>query len=261
MSTFNDLLTIVKQLRDPATGCPWDIAQTSSSLIPNMIEEIYEVVEAIEENNPTGLCEELGDSLLHLVFQAQLAEEAHQFTIHEVLAAICQKLITRHPHVFTDTSTTTLTPEAVKQNWETIKQHEKKYTRKSVLEGIPKNMPALIQAHRVQEKAANVGFDWDTYHPTIDKINEELQEVKDEITKQENNQSHKLAEEIGDLFFTCVNLSRKLGIDAETALRASTQKFTDRFAKVEQLCKEQNINMHNVGIEKLDELWELVKKI
>jgi len=260
MSTFNDLLTIVRQLRHPATGCPWDIAQTPTSLIPNMIEEIYEVVEAIENSDHTGICEELGDSLLHLVFQAQLAEEANQFTIHDVLTAICQKLITRHPHVFTNPSTNTLTPETVKQNWETIKQHEKKYTRQSVLEGIPKNMPALIQAHRVQEKAANVGFDWDTYPPTIDKIHEEIQEVKDEIHKQETHQPHKLAEEIGDLFFACVNLSRKLGIDAETALRASTQKFTQRFAKVEQLCKQQNINMHEVGIEKLDELWELAKK-
>jgi len=262
MSNFEKLTNIIHQLRDPNTGCPWDIKQTPQSLIPNIIEEVYEAVEAIEDNDSTHLCEELGDILLHIIFQAEIATEKGDFTIDDVIDAICDKLISRHPHIFAKENYETYTPQMVKQNWERLKQKEKKYTRESVLDGIPKSMPALIVAHRMQEKVAHVGFDWDTYHPTIDKIFEEVAEVKAEIAKLESGENDKqhLQEEIGDMFFACVNLSRKLNIDAESALRQSNEKFKARFAKVEQLCKEQNINMLEVGIEKLDEIWEYIKK-
>ena len=267
MTAFENLVHIIKTLRHPETGCPWDKKQTSASLIPNFIEEVYEAVEAIEDKNYNDLCEELGDVMLHIIFQIQLAEEQNKFTLDDVMQKICDKLITRHPHIFGDLK---VKDEAeVKQNWELIKLSEKKKSRKSVLDGIPKNMPALIQASRIQEKAAHIGFDWDTYEPVLDKIYEEIEEVKAEIAISLHGKGSipnsefltpNLEMELGDLFFAVVNLSRKLKIDSESALRKSNQKFKDRFQKLESLCEKENINMNEVGLEKLDELWEFIKK-
>ena len=258
MKKIKELIEIIAQLRHPETGCPWDRKQNSASLVPNFIEEVYEAVEAIEDEDSAGLCEELGDVLLHVIFQIQLAAEQGKFTMDDVLSQIIDKLIRRHPHIFGDKE---VSGEAeVKYNWEKIKLTEKKANRQSVLEGVPRSMPALIQAHRIQEKAAHVGFDWDDTAPVFDKIQEEIQEVKDELDKFHSGQIHALEEEIGDLYFAVVNLSRKLHIDGESALRKSTQKFKDRFMRLESLCKEQNISMNEVGLEKLDELWEFIKK-
>ena len=264
MKSINDLEEILRKLRDPETGCNWDKKQTSASLVPNFIEEVYEAVEAIEDKNYDSLCEELGDILLHVVFQAHIAEDMKEFTFSDVIDRITSKLIRRHPHVFppltfidqVEQGNKLSIPE-IKQNWEKIKLTEKEGTRKSVLEGVPRNLPALIQAHRIQEKAAAVGFDWDNIEPVFAKIQEEILEVKAEI---KSNDHEKLIDEIGDLFFATVNLSRMLKIDAESALRQSNEKFKKRFQIVEQLCLERNINMNEVGLDVLDELWEISKK-
>jgi MazG family protein len=268
---FDKLVEIITKLRDPVAGCPWDIKQTSASLIPNMIEEIYEAVEAIENQNHVNLCEELGDILLHVVFQVQLATEQKHFNMNDVLNRVNEKLVRRHPHVFGESTINNPNAEQVKQNWELIKLAEKDSTRESVLGGVPLSMPALIVAHRMQEKAAHVGFDWPDIEPVFEKIYEEISEVRDEIARSvavpsdtiyANNELQKanLELEIGDLLFSVVNLARKLNIDSETALRRANDKFKNRFQKLELLTIEKNINMSEVGLEKLDELWELIKK-
>jgi len=251
---FNELLNIVIKLRDPENGCPWDKKQTSESLIPNFIEELYEMIEAIENKDFTHLSEEIGDILLHIALQIAIASERNAFSSEEVFRKICEKLIRRHPHIFENTKADTV--QEVKYNWEKIKLQEKKH-RKSVLEGIPSAMPALILAQRTQEKAASVGFDWDSHVPVFDKISEETQEIKEAISSK--NQDH-IEEEIGDLLFSVVNLSRKLGFDAETALRKANLKFSHRFKKVEQHYKNQDVNMENLSLEELDDTWNKIKK-
>ena len=298
MSQFKELKKIVDQLRHPETGCPWDKKQTSKSLIPNFIEEIYEAVEAIEEEDNDLLKEELGDILLHIMLQVKIAEEKEVFTLDDVIKNINNKLLRRHPHIFKSSSEELLpilstlngeieegivkinTSEEAKYNWEKIKLQEKKKERKSVVDGVPKKLPALIQAQRIQEKAASVGFDWNSYEPVFEKIVEEIEEVKTEIklsqiekTLSYENGEHSSLEldvnsqnlsslemEIGDLLFAVVNLSRKLKIDSETALRISTEKFKKRFIKVEKLCEEKQINMEELDLKTLDELWETIKK-
>ena len=271
---FTQLQDILKALRHPETGCPWDREQTPKSLIPNFIEEIYEAVEAIEDNDNELLVEELGDILLHIMLQVQIAEENNHFTIDDILSYLNNKLIRRHPHVFNVSAvppSSVKTPSNAKQNWEKIKQTEKKEGRQSVLDGVPRNLPALIQAHRIQEKAASVGFDWASYEPVFDKIQEEIDEVKMEINRTGELRSphrngelrsppeNNLEEELGDLLFSVVNLSRKLKFDSETALRKSTEKFKTRFKKLEKLAKDEGINMIDEDIEVLDILWERVK--
>ncbi|MCL2063373.1 MAG: nucleoside triphosphate pyrophosphohydrolase [Candidatus Cloacimonetes bacterium] len=260
MLLFDEFVNIVNKLRDPEKGCPWDIKQTSKSLIPNFIEEVYEAVEAIEESDDTLLLEELGDILLHVMLQAKIAEEKGVFTLDDVLKSINNKLIRRHPHVFADLEIET--SDQAKLNWERIKLQEKKKERKSVLEGVPKNLPALIQAQRIQEKAASVGFDWDSIEPIFEKIKEEIDEVKAEIDPPLPHLAKRgnLEMEIGDLFFAVVNLSRKLKIDSESALRLSNEKFKTRFNKVEKLCEEKQLNMLEMDLKALDELWDIVKK-
>ncbi len=252
---FERLYEIVERLRDPETGCPWDLKQTSKSLIPNFIEELYETIEAIEHEDGVHLSEELGDLLLHIVLQIKIAAEQGLFEAHEVFDKICDKLILRHPHIFSDT--TAKDAETVKQNWEKIKLEEKRHERQSILEGIPEAMPALIVAQRTQDKASSIGFDWPTIDPIFEKLIEETDELKEAI---KNDHAENIEEEIGDLLFTIVNLSRKLGFDAETALRASSKKFTNRFKKVEEHYKKNHLDMGNSSLEELDEVWDAVKQ-
>lgn len=251
MKSFQKFVDIVAALRDPETGCPWDIKQTATSLVPNFIEELYEVIEAIEEQDDEALCEELGDLLLHIVFQAQIASEAGRFDINEVLAAITNKLIRRHPHVFGDVSVNDA--NSVKMNWERIKLQEKT-ERESVLDGIPKAMPALIHAERTQEKAASVGFDWPDLPPVLAKIDEEREELYEALNA---NDPEAIKEELGDLLFSIVNLSRKLGVDAEAALKDTTRKFYRRFRYVEEQYSKTDI--HEASLEELDKHWETAK--
>ena len=253
MKEFDRLVQIVADLRNPETGCPWDKIQTHKSLVPNFIEELYESIEAIESGDMKDLQEELGDLMLHIVMQSRIAEETGDFEMSEVLRGINEKLIRRHPHIFGDEKVKDA--KEVKLNWEQIKLKEKTH-RKSALEGVPRGMPKLIVAQRMQEKAAAVGFDWDNHHQVFDKLSEEIAELKEAI--EEEDPVH-IEEELGDLLFTVVNLSRKLGIDAEMALSGTNRKFERRFKQVEEIYKDKKTKMHDSNLEQLDEVWEAVK--
>ncbi|HOT39920.1 MAG TPA: nucleoside triphosphate pyrophosphohydrolase [Candidatus Syntrophosphaera sp.] len=254
MKEFQKLVDIIAQLRDPVSGCPWDIKQTPQSLIPNMVEELYEVVEAIEDGDNVALMEELGDLLLHIVMQAQLASESGAFNIIDVLNHINDKLVRRHPHVFGELELKDA--DTVKKNWERLKKAEKQ-ERKSVLEGIPRALPALIYAQRMQEKAASVGFDWDDVPPILEKIDEETKELKSALETQDQT---RIKEEVGDLLFTIVNLARKLHLDAESALKETARKFSKRFQYIEEQYRQNGENINEASLEELNSFWELSKK-
>lgn len=255
MKELDELIDIIAKLRDPEQGCQWDLKQTHESLVPNFIEEMYEVVEAIEASDKELLCEELGDLLLHIAMQARIAEEHGDFTMAEICLGISQKIVRRHPHIFGTAPGGDA--NQVKQNWERIKLIEKKQTRLSVLEGIPKSLPALILAWRTQEKAASVGFDWPDEMPVFDKMKEEELEF---LEAWESKDQAKMQEELGDMLFTIVNLARKLNIDAEAALRQTTQKFERRFQQIESFYRERGEQIHDRPLEELDQVWDAVKK-
>ena len=255
MKEFDKLVEVIEKLRDKENGCPWDLEQTHESLIPNFIEELYESVEAIESKDYTHLSEELGDLMLHIIMQAQIAKEAGEFEIEEVLSKINTKLIRRHPHVFADGHATDA--NGVKMNWERIKFEEKKKSRKSAIDGIPRAMPALIVAQRMQEKAASVGFDWPDVEPAVDKIKEEIHEFVDAFQQKDIEE---MQNELGDMLFSIVNISRKLGFDTESALRRTIDKFDNRFRKVEEHYRKNKKNMLDASLEQLDEIWEIAKK-
>lgn len=254
MQEFDQLTDIIARLRDPVSGCPWDIKQTPESLVPNFIEELYEVVEAIEDNDDESLAEELGDLMLHIVFQTQIASEEGRFGMRDVLVKIAEKLVRRHPHVFGDLSLADA--DAVKLNWERLKKKEKAH-RKSVLEGIPRALPALIYAQRTQEKAASVGFDWQSLTPILDKLDEERAELEEALASE--NADH-IREELGDLLFTMVNLARKLHIDAESALKECTRKFNRRFNFIEDHYQTRGEDIHEASLEELDRIWNQAKE-
>ena len=242
-NNLDKLITIVKKLRSP-DGCDWDKEQTHRSLVPYLLEETYEVIESIEQKNFEALKEELGDLLLHVIFQIDISEENKEFKINDVIDGICQKLIRRHPHIFYDKND----PRYKKGDWELSKQKEK--NRNSVLDGVPIALPGLIRASRIQEKAAAVGFDWKKKEQVLLKVDEEIGELKDAII---NNQG--IEEELGDVLFTIVNLSRHLNYDSESSLKKSIDKFSDRFKRIEKDLKTKNINMKNLSLGELDEIW------
>ena len=241
----------IMELLRSARGCPWDREQTHRSLKPYVIEEAYEVAEALEEENREKLQEELGDLLLQVVFHAQIAREEGSFTFREVVNGICEKLIRRHPHVFAEELINSSTE--VKNNWEMIKQQEK--GKKSVIEGIAKTLPALKKAQKVGEKAAHLGFDWENFHDVFPKIYEELEELKESLMEEATRQE----EELGDLLFSVVNLARKLGIEAEEALNKTVNKFIHRFLKMEEIARQRGLNLREMDLTALDELWNLAK--
>jgi MazG family protein len=252
MKEFDKLLEIMNKLRDLDKGCPWDLKQTPESLRPRMIEEVYEIAEAISENDQEALKEELGDLLLHIVFQAKIAEEKGDFNIQDILSHINQKLIRRHPHIFK--STKVKDAEDVEHNWEKIKKEEKSHKdRNSILEGLPKSLPSLIKAERLQSKAASVGFDWDNVEDAVEKLEEEIREFKEEYYK---NDHEKIAEELGDILFAITNIARKLNIDPEFALNESIKKFIQRFNYIEHNLKD---NLFNSDLKEMDRLWEEAK--
>jgi|SRR5690554_1591442 len=254
MSEFDKFKKVIAALRHPETGCPWDLKQTSKSLISGMIEEVYEVAEAIAREDEKGLKEELGDCLLHIMLQAQIAKEEGKFTIEDVISGITDKMVRRHPHIFGDDVLTD--PQEVKMRWEQIKLEEKG-ERESVLDGIPEAMPGLLQGQRMQEKAASIGFDWSNAEPVFAKIQEEIAEVKAEIINQDKA---KLEAELGDLLFSVINLARKLNIDSETAIKVANRKFSTRFRRVEAELKQAGIEANEKSLEELDKIWESVKK-
>lgn len=249
-SEFERLLQIVAILRGPE-GCAWDRAQTPASLTPYLMEEAYEVVESIQDGDPQRLKEELGDLLLHIVFQSDIARENRQFTMAEVLKNINAKLIRRHPHVFGDLQTDNV--QTIKQNWEAIKLNE---GRNSLMEGLPRTLPALLQARRVQERASQVGFDWENIAGVREKLSEEIQELDAAIAKGDREA---VAEELGDLLFTIVNLGRFLNLDPEEALRRAVNKFVARFKALEAELAAQGKSWKDSSLYELDTIWNRVK--
>lgn len=249
---LGELVTIVKKLRSPA-GCEWDKQQTSETLIPYLLEEAYEVAESIMDNSSSSLKEELGDLLLHVVFQAVLAEEKDEFSINNVIVSINKKLIKRHPHVF-DKDLLSKDVESIKKNWELNKKNEK--NRNSILDGIPKSLPSLIASERLQDKASSVGFEWENYQDVINKIYEELKELK--LGIKDNNQKN-IEEELGDILIGVVNLSRFLNVSAEVAMQKSNKKFYKRFTTMEKFITKDKKEIDKLSLAELDIYWEKVK--
>lgn len=253
--TLDPLTDVMAKLRSPG-GCVWDIEQTHASLRRNLIEEVYEVIEAIDLRDAALLCEELGDLLLQVVFHARMAEEAGHFSMQDVTDGITAKLIRRHPHVFGDI--TVRDAGEVVLNWDAIKQQEKAKERTSVLDGVPKDLPSLMKAYKLQHKAAKVGFDWDNISFVWDKIREEIAEVKIAIEKGEQTE---IEEEFGDCLFSFVNLARFLEIDAEVALGRTNRKFRRRFSHMEDTLRERGLKWADMTLESLDALWEDAKAL
>ena len=251
---FYDLVEIMKVLRSP-DGCPWDKVQTHHSIRQDFIEETYEAIEAIDTNNTELLREELGDVMMQVIFHANMEEEVGSFDIADVIDEVAKKLIFRHPHVFADTIADT--PEQVLTNWDKIKMDSKEQkTQAQVLDSVSKALPALMYSQKIQHKAAKVGFDFEKTEDALEKISEELSELTDAI---KDNNIDNMSEELGDLLFSVVNVSRFIKVDSEKALYDATLKFKDRFSKVEQLCAQRSINMAEAPISVLDSLWDEVK--
>lgn len=242
-----ELLAVLKKLRSPG-GCPWDREQTTHSLIPYLLEETYEVIESIENKNYQALREELGDLLLHVLFQVEIAEENEWFTLKDCVASLNRKLVERHPHVFTGQQAEG--DLHAKQNWEAVKQKAKR--RSSRLDGIPRQLPALTRARRIQEKAAYVGFDWKEIDQVWEKVREEFSEL---YGAHQNSDQDALEEELGDLLFSLVNLGRFLGLSAEEALRRTIGKFEYRFRSIEQELKARGKTPEEATLEEMDEIW------
>lgn len=244
---LRQLVAVVARLRSDQ-GCPWDRQQTPASLIPYLLEETYEVIESIEADNPQSLKEELGDLLLHIVFQSRIAEERQQFTLAESIQAVVEKLIRRHPHVFGEVQMGS-TAE-IRQRWETAKQREK--GRESLLDGVPRTLPALTRARRLQEKAAAVGFDWPHITEVWDKVAEELEELRAAQTAADPDA---ITEEFGDVLFSLVNLGRFLHLSAEETLRQAMAKFEYRFHGIEQELARRGRRLDETSLEEMDAIW------
>jgi XTP/dITP diphosphohydrolase len=245
---FIRLVKIMDELREK---CPWDKKQTIESLRQLTIEETYELVDAITENDWENLKEELGDLMLHLVFYAKIANEKNEFTLGEVIDGVCEKLITRHPHIYGDVKVEN--EEDVKQNWEKIKLKEGK---KSVLSGVPKSLPALVKAIRIQEKSKQVGFEWENADQVWEKVTEEIEELKLAIVSKNISD---IEDEMGDVLFSMVNYARFLNVDAENALERTNKKFMLRFAKMEAYAAKEQKHLHDMDLESLDKLWNMAK--
>ncbi|MFZ7234677.1 nucleoside triphosphate pyrophosphohydrolase [Avibacterium avium] len=252
---IQDFLQLIAQLRNPNGGCPWDLEQTYQSMIPCLLEESYEVVEAIEQQNTENLREELGDLLLQVVFFSQLAKEDKLFTFDDVVNEVAEKILRRHPHVFGEEKAHN--EQEALSHWNKIKAEENK-TRQSILDNIPHAFPALMRAEKLQKRCAKVGFDWDNVQPVIAKVQEELQEVQAELARPQQDQA-KIEEEIGDLLFAVANLSRHLHCSPEETLRKANQKFERRFRQLETLAQQQGKSLQNSTLEELDALRDKVK--
>ncbi len=258
--SIEKLRWIMSQLRDPETGCPWDIKQNFTSITAHTIEEAYEVVDAIEQNDFAELNKELGDLLFQVIFYSQLGQEQQLFDFDSVVDSICEKLIRRHPHVFGDVD---LNSDAqIKANWENEKSKERQNKNQqkdlSILADIPKNLPALSQAAKIQKRCSHVGFDWHNINDVFAKIEEEVLEVKDEL-EAENICQAALSEELGDLMFAVVNLCRHIKEDPETLLRRANQKFTHRFHGVEEQVRQSKRDFSQHDLAQLEQYWQQVK--
>ena len=252
---FNRLVEIMRRLRAPG-GCPWDAEQTHDSLKRYLVEECYEVIEAIDNNDAGHLKEELGDLMLQPVFHGVIAEETGQFTIDEIIDTVCAKLIRRHPHVFGGMEIRDSLEQI--ENWEKIKQSEKKTPQPSVLSGLPPDLPSLLKAQKIAEKAARVGFDWKKTEYVIEKVQEEMEELSEAI--KTGNTKH-IKWELGDLLFSIVNLGRFLEVNSEDALRESINRFTHRFSHIEETMRNKGIDLQDTTLEEMETLWIEAKRI
>jgi|TARA_B110000090_G_scaffold73124_1_gene83357 MazG family protein len=250
---IDDIVNVVKKLRDPKGGCPWDIGQNSKSLAKYTLEEAYEVVEAIELNKKEELKDELGDLLLQVVYHSVISEEKKQFNINDVIESSVKKMKLRHPHIFLNNKNIK-TVSDVNEFWEYQKKIDrKKKGAKSVLDGISETLPAVTKATKVHKRAAQEGFDWPTTEATIKKVKEELKELEIEIKKKNKS---KIEEELGDLFLSCINLSRKLKLDTETVIRKSNRKFDKRFRRMEKIMNKDDLEWN---IKNLEKTWQKIK--
>ncbi|TBC78168.1 nucleoside triphosphate pyrophosphohydrolase [Rhizobium ruizarguesonis] len=263
------LIEIMAALRHPETGCPWDIVQSFETIKPYTIEEAYEVSDAIERGDMDDLCDELGDLLLQVVFHARMAEEAGEFSFGDVVNAITAKMIRRHPHVFARSAADT--PDAVKRQWDEIKQAEKRErterrSRRGITEdfnsgflgSVQRSFPALTEALKLQERAAKVGFDWSAPEPILDKIEEEIGELR--VALREGDQA-KVSDELGDLIFAVVNIGRHVKADPEQAVRGTNTKFRRRFSHIEQFLEEEGETLEDATLERMEEIWQAAKAI
>lgn len=265
------LVEIMARLRDPETGCPWDVEQDFSTIAPYTIEEAYEVADAIERNDMVDLKEELGDLLLQPVYHAQLAAEAGYFDFDDVVLGITQKMLRRHPHVFGDEEARKA--KSAKHVWERIKAEEKaqkaldretaglEAKADSLLDNVPDALPALTRAEKLQTKAAKVGFDWPDLQPVIEKIEEEWDELGAEISKHKQGAEGKIAEEFGDFLFSVVNLARHLGVDPEHALRQTNAKFVRRFQHIEKTLSQEGRPVETASLEEMEDIWQSAKGV
>lgn len=256
------LLKVMQQLRDPENGCPWDLKQNFSSIAPYTIEESYELADAIAKQDFNEVKDEIGDVLFQVVFYAQLGKEQSLFDFDSIAKHLCDKLIRRHPHVFAGEQ---IKDEAeLQKRWDQIKSNEKSFTSKvndSIFDSLPSGLPPLIKAEKIQKQCAKVGFDWPDPEPVYDKIKEEIDEVKDAVSKQKSAEdNHYITEEIGDLLFAVVNLARHLNVNAEQALRLANTKFEQRFKHIEQEIKDQKRNITDLSLEQLEEYWQRAKQ-
>lgn len=263
------LIEIMAALRTPVTGCPWDLEQDFASIKPYTIEEAYEVADAIERNDMDDLCEELGDLLLQVVFHARMAEEAGDFAFGDVVEAVTRKMIRRHPHVFARSDADT--PGAVKIQWDEIKQEEKREraerrARRGITEdfkagflgSVHRSQPALTEALKLQQRAAKVGFDWSEAEPILDKVEEEVRELREAL---QAGHPEKVADELGDLIFAMVNIGRHVGTDPENALRGTNTKFRRRFNYIEMELDKSGETLEAATLERMEDLWQAAKAI
>lgn len=254
MKELDRLLDIMDTLRGP-DGCPWDVEQDHKSIMKCLIEETYELADAIQSGDREYLMEELGDVFLQVVFHSAIAKDNRMFTLDEVINDLCDKLVYRHPHVFGNT--TVKDSKEVIKNWERLKRKENtKKERKSILGGIPNTLPALLHAYKIQSIVSRVGFDWESPDGVIDKIKEEILEVIDAIQAEKKDQ---MEDEIGDLIFSVVNLARLIDIDPEAALRRTNKKFAKRFYEIEKVAKEQGVKLSDMPMAEKDRIWEAAK--
>ena len=261
MQEINRLQEIMRALRDPESGCPWDQKQDFSSIAPYTIEEAYEIADAIERGDMHDLKDELGDLLFHVVFHAQMAIEQNEFCFDDVVKAVNDKLVRRHPHVFADNKAGT--DAELLTAWEQQKASERSDKKKpdaemsSVLDGIASSLPALKWAEKIQKRAAHTGFDWDEIAPVFEKLNEEIAELKREVDIENNHE--RIIDEMGDVLFSCVNLSRHLGVSAEQALRQGNRKFIGRFQQMEKMIARDDCSINECSLAELEAYWQKAK--
>jgi MazG family protein len=246
---FKRLISIMDDLREK---CPWDKKQTIQSLRQLTIEETYELADAITEQDWKGIKEELGDLMLHIIFYAKIGTEQNQFTLQEVINGVCEKLISRHPHIYGDVKVNDA--EDVSKNWEKLKLKEGK---KSILSGVPKSLPAMVKAMRLQEKSKQVGFEWENKEQVWAKVEEENNELHEAVASGDKN---RMEDELGDVFFSLINFARFLQLDAENALERTNKKFMDRFNKMEEQALNDGKALHQMTLEEMDEIWNRIKR-